>query len=211
MTSRTHLRLGVTTALATALSACLAVAQSAPEPVETGPANRPDVTPAFPEQTRAPARESAFGLDTETLAGGLIHPWGIAVLPGDAGYLVTERSGHMRHVTEDGEVSDPIAGIPAVYHVEQGGLLDVTLAPDFEDSRMIYWTYAKPLGDEMSATAAAKGRITEDLATVARVRDDLFNQVPPSPTPFMPPGVCGDGVWMCSIRRSGSVEATGSR
>ena len=184
MTQNARLPLCAITAIATALAAGIAAAQSAPAPVETGPAARPDVSPAFPEQTRAPARESAFGLETETLAGGLIHPWGIAVLPGEEGYLVTERSGHMRRVTEDGEVSDPIAGIPAVYDVEQGGLLDVALAPDFDDSRMIYWTYAKPLGEGMSVTAAARGRITEDLATVARVRDDLFNQVPPSPTPM---------------------------
>ncbi|MEE4117913.1 MAG: PQQ-dependent sugar dehydrogenase [Paracoccaceae bacterium] len=183
MTLHPCLRIAATAALGTTLAG-LASAQSAPQPVETGPASRPDVTPAFPEQTRAPARDSGVDLETATLALGLRHPWGIAVLPGEAGYLVTERSGQMRHVTEGGTVSDPIAGIPAVHAVEQGGLLDVALAPDFDDTRMIYWTYAKPLGEGMSVTAAAKGRITEDLGTVARVEDDFFNQVPPSPTPM---------------------------
>jgi glucose/arabinose dehydrogenase len=37
------------------------------------------------------------------------------------------------------------AGVPEVFDVSQGGLLDVALAPDFADSRVIYLSFAKPL------------------------------------------------------------------
>jgi glucose/arabinose dehydrogenase len=168
-------------ALGTALAGGTAIAQA---PVEQGPPNRPDVEPAFAEQTRAPAQDSGIELATETIADGLVHPWGIAVLPDDAGYLVTERSGALRHITVEGEVSDPIAGLPPVHDVNQGGLLDIALDPSFESTRQIYWTYAKPLGDGMSITAAARGRLSDDFSRVASVEDDLFNQTPPSPTPM---------------------------
>ena len=49
----------------------------------------------------------------------------------DGRLLVTERPGTMRIVGKDGKLSEPIAGVPEVAAVGQGGLLDVLLAPDF--------------------------------------------------------------------------------
>ena len=170
-----------TTILAATLGASSALAQSA---VDQGAPNRPDVEPAFAEQTRAPAQMSDVALVTDEVADGLVHPWGLAILPQGNGYLVTERSGELRHISTGGTVSDPIAGMPAVYAQEQGGLLDIALDPEFEENRLVYWTYAKPLGDGMSVTAAARGRLSEDLSTLSSVEDDLFTQSPPSPTPM---------------------------
>jgi glucose/arabinose dehydrogenase len=65
----------------------------------------------------------------------------------------------------------------------QGGLLDVTVGPDFAEDRLVYWTYAKPLGDGLSATAAARGRLSED-GTAIEGATDIFVQDPPSPTPM---------------------------
>jgi glucose/arabinose dehydrogenase len=48
---------------------------------------------------------------------------------------------------------------------------------------LIYWAYAKPLGGGRSATAAARGRLAEDLSEVTEV-EDIFVQEPPSPTPM---------------------------
>ena len=142
-----------------------------------------DFPPAFPEQTRAPLTESEVELDVRTVAGGLVHPWGIAVLPEDAGYLVTERSGQLRHITPDGAVSDPISGVPAVFARDQGGLLDVAVGPDFASDRTVYLTYAKPVGAEgQSATAAARGTLSEDLSALEEV-EDIFVQDPPADTP----------------------------
>ena len=139
--------------------------------------------PAFPEQFRAPLAESGVQLEMTTLAGGLVHPWGIAVLPGDAGYLVTERSGQLRHITPDGAVSSPISGVPEVLAQDQGGLLDVAIGPDFASDRRIYMTYAKPMPGGENATAAARGVLSEDLSELSEV-EDIFVQDPPSTVPM---------------------------
>lgn len=150
-------------------------------PVDQGKPNVPEFTPAFPEQTRAPASNSGITLNVETFADPLVHPWGIDMLP-DGRYLVTERPGRMRVISEDGKLSEPIKGIPKVLAQKQGGLLDVTIGPDFNKDRMIYWSYAKPMGDGRSVTAVARGQLSKDMSEVTGV-EDIFVQEPPSPIP----------------------------
>jgi glucose/arabinose dehydrogenase len=161
-----------------------ACAQQAPEgaPVEQGARNAPELLPAFPEQTRAPEARSGVTLDVARLADGLEHPWGMALLP-DGRLIVTERPGRMRLIGPDGAVSDPLDGVPEVHARRQGGLLDVAVGPDFAEDRMVYWSYAKPLGGGMSATAAARGRLSEDGSAIEGATD-IFVQAPPSPTPM---------------------------
>jgi glucose/arabinose dehydrogenase len=168
-------------ALAGVPAAC---AQQAAEgaPVEQGARNAPDLLPAFPEQTRAPEARSGVRLAVTELAGGLEHPWGMAFLP-DGALIVTERPGRMRLIGPDGAVSAPLDGVPAVHARRQGGLLDVAISPDFAEDRLVYWSYAKPLGGGTSATAAARGRLSEDRSAIEGVTD-IFVQTPPSPTPM---------------------------
>ena len=166
-----------------ATTALFAAGMAAAQPVAQGAENRPDVEPAFEAQTDAPAVATEVELASDEVAGPLEHPWGIAVLPAGAGYLVTERPGRLRHVTEGGELSDPIAGVPEVLAEEQGGLLDVSLAPDFAESRLIFLTYAKPMMDDLSATAAARAVLSEDMERLTEV-EEIFLQSPGSPTPM---------------------------
>lgn len=153
-----------------------------------GARNVPAFEPLHSAQTRAPLQSSSYQLRTSVVAAGLNHPWAVAELPGNAGYLVTERSGKLRHVTREGEVSAPLAGVPAVENrapdgdwPTQGGLLDVKLGPNFSENRYVYLTYAKPIDDDRSATAAARAVLSEDLTRLRR-REDIFVQQPPSPT-----------------------------
>ena len=141
--------------------------------------------PAFDAQFRADLVERSASTSTELLAGGLVHPWGIDQLP-DGSFLVTERPGRLRHVTPDGTVHDPIAGLPEVYNAApetgwatQAGLLDVKAGPDFAQDRMVYLTYSKPMGNGMSATAAARGVLSEDMTELTGV-EDIWIQSPPS-------------------------------
>lgn len=164
----------------TAAAFALAASAAAAQPVKQGPPHT-DFEPAFPQQTRAPAADSGVDLAVEKIAGPLVHPWGVAVLPG-GGYLVTERPGRLRYVAPDGTISDPIAGVPEVFAQNQGGLLDVTLSPEFAQDRTVYLTYSKPMGQGLSATAAARGRLSEDRTRLEDVHD-IFVQEPPSPTP----------------------------
>ena len=137
--------------------------------------------PAFEAQLRAPAMSSPFELSSESLAGPLVHPWGIAALP-DGGYLVTERPGRLRHVTAEGDLSEPISGVPEVVNQRQGGLLDVAISPEFEADRTIFMTYAKPVGGG-SATAAARAVLSEDMTSLTEV-EDIFVQQPGASAPM---------------------------
>lgn len=100
-----------------------------------------------------------FTISTETIAGNLDHPWSLAFLP-DGTLLVTERVGNMRLVT-NGKVSEPIANVPKVAVMGQGGLLDVALAPDFPTSGKIYFTYSQP-GKGGAGTALASAKLVRD-------------------------------------------------
>lgn len=166
---------------AAAALALLAVPALA-DPVAQGAKNVPGFQPAFPEQTRAPESRSGVRLAVETVADGLVHPWGIAVLP-EGGFLVTERPGRLRLVAADGRLSEPVTGVPEVVARRQGGLLDVALSPDFASDRMVYLTYSKPMPGGLSATAAARGTLSPDGTALEDVAD-IFVQDPPSPTPL---------------------------
>jgi glucose/arabinose dehydrogenase len=144
--------------------------------VEQGPPETP-FEPAWEGQTRAPALPDT-PVRAAPFAGPLEHPWGIAVLP-DGSFLVTERPGRMRLMGADGTLSEPIAGLPPVLSRDQGGLLDVAVAPDFATSRLVFWTYAKPLADGLSATTVARGRLSPDGTAMTEVRD-LWTQEPAS-------------------------------
>jgi glucose/arabinose dehydrogenase len=107
------------------------------------------------------------------VASGFEHPWGMAFLP-DGGVLVTERGGRLRIVGADGRVAAPVAGVPAVDAVGQGGLLDVALDPDFAANRLIYLSYTEPRGDG-NATAVARGRLSDSRLDQLQV---IFRQQP---------------------------------
>lgn len=153
-------------------AACGANGQDAPAapgaPVETRPANNPDQKPAFDGQTRAPGVQTAGTLRNETIASGLVHPWGLALLP-DGQWLVTEKPGRMRVISAQGQVGAPIAGLPAVSARGQGGLLDVILSPTFAQDRLIYWSYAQPR-EGGNGTAVARGRLSADLSKVENLQ-----------------------------------------
>jgi aldose sugar dehydrogenase len=83
----------------------------------------------------------AEGWRKTTVVDGLEHPWGMAFLP-DGSLLITERPGRMR-IVRDGElVDDPIENVPDVFADGQGGLLDVSLHPNFRENQWVYFTYA---------------------------------------------------------------------
>lgn len=114
----------------------------------------------------------------QTVADELEHPWAIAFLP-DGQLLVSERPGRLRIVAEDGRLSVPVAGVPAVYAEGQGGLLDVALDPHFSDNQLIYFSFAEA-GNGGAGTAVGRGRLIHDAAGMARLDDVtvIFRQQP---------------------------------
>lgn len=140
------------------------------------PANAPDQRPAFAGQTRAPVIADRTQLRQTVVAGGLVHPWGLVQLP-DGRWLVTERPGRLRLIGKDGRVSQPIRGLPAVDAEGQGGLLDVVIRGDFQQSRRIWWSYAEPRGEGANGTSVATGVLSADGTALTNVRV-IFRQQP---------------------------------
>jgi aldose sugar dehydrogenase len=97
--------------------------------------------------------------EVKTVATGLNFPWGMAFLP-NGNLLVTERVGRLRIISPDGDVSDPLQGVPVVFSEKQGGLLDVAIDPDFARNRTIYLSYAEPQG-KLVGTAVARATLAE--------------------------------------------------
>jgi glucose/arabinose dehydrogenase len=86
-----------------------------------------------------------FKFNVDTLAEGLQNPWGMVFLPNDD-LLVTERPGTIRVIRNDKLLDEKITGVPEVYAVGQGGLFELKLHPDYENSGWIYITYAAKNG-----------------------------------------------------------------
>lgn len=85
-------------------------------------------------------------------------PWAIAFLP-DGRLLLTEKAGRMFLVTDKGAKTE-IANVPAVAYGGQNGLLDIAPAPDFAQSRSIYFTYNAP-EEGGSSVVLAKAHLDE--------------------------------------------------
>jgi len=77
--------------------------------------------------------------EVTVVAENLEIPWAIAFLP-NKDLLVTERPGRVRRVSQDGEITT-VAEIDEVEHIGEGGLLGITLHPDFTENKYIYVYY----------------------------------------------------------------------
>lgn len=144
--------------------------------MNVGQPNARNQTPAFEGQTRVPEVKSSYVLDTQVVTSSLSNPWGLDFLP-DGRLIVSERPGNIRIVTTDGNVSGPLTGVPAVYFSGQGGLLDISVAPDFETSRRIYFTFSEPRGGNQYGTSAAYGVLSANGTALESVKV-FFQQIP---------------------------------
>src|SRR5690606_33186212 len=100
----------------------------------------------------------------KVLTSELKSPWGIVNLP-DGKFIVTEKGGTMKIVSPSGTISEPLAGVPAVDSKGQGGLLGLTIDPDFASNRMIYWAFSEPVSGG-NHTSLAKGKLSADERSI---------------------------------------------
>ena len=122
--------------------------------------------PALAGDTRQFPSEQG-SVTATAIVKGLDHPWAVAFLPDQQGFLVTERPGALRFVSRDGKLSAPLSGVPQVWAKGQGGLLDVVLSPDFREDRLVYLSYAEGGGQGGTAgTAVGRGRLSDDLSSL---------------------------------------------
>lgn len=177
-------RLLASTVLAVGLITGPALAQDATNantetgPVETAAPNAPDQEPAFPEQTRADQPADMPELDVQTVAEDLPHLWAMEFMP-DGRMLVTAKEGALHIVTPEGEVGPEISGVPEVAAAGQGGLLDVILAPDFEESNRIFFSFAEPREDGNGTSVASATLVTdEENGGALEDVEVIFQQMP---------------------------------
>lgn len=128
-------------------SILLAAALAAALPAAAAPENAGNVeaTTTLPFQTQTVARFNV--------------PWAIAIIDADR-LILTTKPGKIFLVDRQGGDPVEVAGVPAVEYSGQNGLLDVALAPDFADSRRIYFSYVEP-GDGGSSLALARATLAE--------------------------------------------------
>jgi glucose/arabinose dehydrogenase len=79
--------------------------------------------------------------------------WGMDFLP-DRRIIFTVRSGKMLIYNPKDKKTTNVSGIPEVYTVGQGGLLDVRAHPDFSKNNYIYFTYSLPVVDKATTALA---------------------------------------------------------
>jgi glucose/arabinose dehydrogenase len=112
-------------------------------------------------------RTEEVEVQADVVADGLEHPWGLDFLP-DGDVIVTERPGRIR-ILSNGELSEPVEGVPDVAARGQGGLLDIAVSPDFAKSGLVFFSFSEP-GRGGGGTAVARARLVRDGAT-ARLED----------------------------------------
>ncbi len=123
---------------------------------------------AFAGQTRTKSVKTQTPYEFKVLSEGLTFPWGITSLP-DGRLLITEKQGNLRIAKTNGELSQPILGLPAVNSDGQGGLLGITLDPNFTQNRMVYWTFAENV-EGGTNTSVAKGRLSSDETKIEEAK-----------------------------------------
>nr|WP_252698775.1 PQQ-dependent sugar dehydrogenase [Natronosalvus vescus] len=103
----------------------------------------------------------------ETVVDDLSHPWGLEFVPDTEYALITIRGGELLLADREGGSTEQIEGIPDVYASGQGGLLDVTLHPEYPEESWMYLTYSVANDEGESATAVGRGQFDPDADTLS--------------------------------------------
>jgi glucose/arabinose dehydrogenase len=121
------------------------------------------------------AEADPFAISTEkmkikvdTLYTDFENPWGMTWLP-DGRMLVTERKGEILIFENDAYTGEKISNMPTVKEVNQAGLLDIALHPNYESNGWLYLSYSREEGDgEVLVISRAKlnGNALTDLEEI---------------------------------------------
>lgn len=103
-----------------------------------------------PKQSILPPKSDAS--KTKVIAENLDTPWSIVFLP-DKSMLVTERPGRVRVIDSNGNLqSKPVAVLNNAKEIGEGGLLGITLHPNFFINNYVYlyYTYSVSSGNTLN-------------------------------------------------------------
>jgi aldose sugar dehydrogenase len=124
-----------------------------------------DYKPAFAGQTRINSIKTTMPYTVVKLTDKLSSPWAIISLPNEK-FLVTEKEGKIKVLNSDGNIEKTIDVYPEVDDAGQGGLLDIALDPDFDNNKMIYWSYAEKTNCDSNLMAVAKGKLDIENSSI---------------------------------------------
>ncbi len=148
------------------------------KPAETQLPNARDQKPAVAGQTRAPQPASMPKIVSQVVAKDLPHLWAMEFLP-DGRMLVTAKKGDMHIISKDAKAGAAIEGVPEVASSGQGGLLDVALAPDYETSGRIFFSFSEDREDgNGTSVASAKLVPSDDGSGKLEDMKVIFRQMP---------------------------------
>ena len=125
--------------------------------------------------TLATSLAQAQTVRAQVVASNLQNPWAVAFLP-DGRFLVTERLGRLRVIEPNGEIGEPILGLPSMVSQGQGGLMDVLLDADFVINNTVYFCFSEP-GQGGNSTALARARLSSDRLRLEELKI-IFSQKP---------------------------------
>lgn len=94
------------------------------------------------------------------MLGTFDQPWAMAVLPRGTNIIVTEKAGNLKHW--NGTRIEATLALHQIDYGGQGGLGDVVLAPDFEESGLLYLSWAEAGGNGTRGAVVARGQVDKD-------------------------------------------------
>lgn len=156
------------------LAILLALGSCAASTPDTSSSSAPPETAQVETEAEPEEQVVVDSVEPVTVVDGLEHPWGMTWLP-DGDLLVTERPGRLRRVSNGQLDPDPIAGVPDLLTVNQGGLLDIALHPDFEANSLVYFAYSDGTSQAnrtQVARARLEGNALSDWEVVFAVNQD---------------------------------------
>ncbi len=145
------------------------------DPVETQDPNS-EYQPAFSGQTRVSGIETSTDLSVEILSDQLVNPWGMIQLPNNE-LIITQKQGTVVRVTNQNELVTIDATFPSMNTSGQGGLLDVAIDNDFQQSKIIYFTLSQQT-TQGTNTAVVKGVFNDELTAINNI--EVIYQALPS-------------------------------
>jgi aldose sugar dehydrogenase len=132
----------------------------------------PEPKPGNVHALARPAAELRF-----TEVARFDEPWAMAWIPGAPAALVTEKKGRLK-LWRQGAAVQEIDGLPEVAYLQQGGLGDVQLAPDFAKSGMIYLTWAEAGNDDTRGAVLGRAKLIVEGAPRLEGLQVIWRQQP---------------------------------
>jgi glucose/arabinose dehydrogenase len=97
--------------------------------------------------------KSISGYDVQPFVTGVEIPWGMAWIDAST-MLVTDRKGELRIIKDGKLVAEKVTGVPQVRDQGQGGLLDIVVDPNFDNNKLVYFSYSSIEGEGSGANTS---------------------------------------------------------